>query len=196
MNSKSIHEEKLKILKSIKRIPFDEVDKLTTRGQYKGYRDEVSNPSSNVETFARLNITIDNDQWSGVPIILESGKALANKNTEITFCFRRDNEDQCNKLVFRIQPDEGITLALRVKRPGVDNFVDVANMNFSYTTEFNQRQAEAYERVLVDAIKGDQTLFATAEEVIATWEIVEDILSKWEDNGDSLIFYEQGSEIV
>ncbi|EQD41807.1 glucose-6-phosphate dehydrogenase, partial [mine drainage metagenome] len=122
--------------------------------------------------------------------------ALASKKTEITVYFRRVNEKQSNKLVFRIQPDEGITLMLHVKRPGVDNFVDVANMNFSYNSEFNLRQAEAYERVLVDAIKGDQTLFATADEVIATWEIIEDILAKWLRDDEGLIIYDQGSESV
>ncbi len=196
MNSDSIHEEKLKILKSITPIRLNQVGSLTTRGQYRGYREEVNNPSSFVETFARVNISINNDQWRGVPIVLETGKALANKRTEITVCFQRDKENHSNKLVFRIQPDEGITLMLHVKRPGVDNFVDVANMDFSYNSEFNLRQAEAYERVLVDAIKGDQTLFATAEEVITTWEIVEDILTKWSKDDEELIRYDKGSEDV
>jgi glucose-6-phosphate 1-dehydrogenase len=195
MDSKSIHEQKLKILNSIVPIPLNQVENLTKRGQYRGYKEEVNNPESFVETFARIRLSIDNNQWAGVPIILETGKALATKNTEITVCFRRKKENQYNRLVFRIQPDEGISLLLHVKRPGVDNYVDVANMNFSYNSEFEQRQAEAYERVLVDAIKGDQTLFATSDEVIATWEIVENILIKWQENGQGLIFYDSDTEL-
>jgi glucose-6-phosphate 1-dehydrogenase len=165
-------------------------------GQYEGYRSEVNNPDSNIETFASLQLWIDNDQWTGVPILLETGKALNEKSTEISICFRQPgNADGTqNKLVFRIQPQEGITLKLQVKRPGIKTITDNAEMDFDYAKAFNLRPAEAYERVIVDAIRGDQTLFASSAEVIRSWEIIENVLQQWSRNGDGLKTYDKGSD--
>jgi len=193
--SEEIHQQKLTLLEAIKPVAPDDVPQMTMRGQYDGYRDEVSNPDSIIETFARVSLWIDNDQWTGVPITLESGKALQEKLTEISVCFRQpeDAATEENKLVFRIQPKEGITLHLQIKQPGIQNITNGADMDFDYARSFNQRPAEAYERVIVDAIRGDQTLFATSAEVIRSWEIVEHVLEQWSRNDEDLKFYPKGS---
>ncbi len=193
--SEEIHQQKLTLLEAIKPVAPDDVPQMTMRGQYEGYRDEVGNPDSTIETFARVNLWIDNDQWTGVPITLESGKALQEKLTEISVCFRQpeDAVEEENKLVFRIQPKEGITLHLQIKQPGIQNITNGADMEFDYARSFNKRPAEAYERVIVDAIRGDQTLFATSAEVIRSWEIVEHVLEQWSRSDAGLIWYTKGS---
>jgi len=195
LESDAIHAEKLKLLEAITPIAPDRVAAQTLRGQYEGYRQEVGNPDSYVETFARVGLAIDNDQWRGVPVTLETGKALAQKTTEIAICFdganRADSDD--NQLIFRIQPREGITLFLQAKLPGIANVTDTAEMNFDYTSAFSTRAAEAYERVIVDAIRGDQTLFASAAEVMASWRIVENVIREWAKGPDGLQTYAPGS---
>jgi glucose-6-phosphate 1-dehydrogenase len=138
---------------------------------------------------------IDNEQWSGVPIILETGKALDKKLTEISICFHQPEgvSGEQNKLVFRIQPEEGITLRMQVKRPGIKTITDSADMDFIYAKAFDLRPADAYERVIVDAIRGDQTLFASSAEVVRSWEIIENVLQQWSRNGDGMRSYPKGS---
>jgi len=193
--SEEIHQQKLTLLEAIKPVAPDDVPQMTVRGQYEGYRDEVGNPDSAIETFASVRLWIDNDQWTGVPIMLESGKALQEKLTEVSVCFRQpeDAVEEENKLVFRIQPKEGITLHLQIKEPGIKNTTKGADMEFDYARSFNQRPAEAYERVIVDAIRGDQTLFATSAEVIRSWEIIEHVLEQWSRSDAGLISYAKGS---
>ncbi len=196
LESDEIHTEKIKLLEAVQPIAPNQVSQQTIRGQYEGYRDEVSNPDSLTETFARMQLWIDNEDWTGVPIVLETGKALNEKLTEISVCFRQpdDSVTEQNKLVFRIQPQEGITLRLQTKRPGIQNVTGSADMDFDYAKSFNQRPAEAYERVIVDAIRGDQTLFATSAEVIRSWEIVENVLEQWSHSQAGLQVYAKGSE--
>jgi len=195
LESDEIHAEKLRLLNAVLPIAADKVATATLRGQYVGYRDEVSNQDSLVETYARLELSIDNDQWRGVPIILETGKALAEKLTEISISFKQHDDVgfRRNRLTFRIQPKEGITLRLQTKRPGIQNHTDSAEMDFDYAHSFNERPAEAYERVIVDAIRGDQTLFASAAEVLRSWEIIEQVLEQWSRGDSGLIAYEPGS---
>jgi glucose-6-phosphate 1-dehydrogenase len=195
LESADIHAEKRKLLEAIIPIAPDEVAIKTARGQYIGYRTEVQNPTSNIETYARIHIQIDNDRWRGVPITLETGKAMAQKCTEITVCFSQpdDTEHDYNRLIFRIQPTEGITIRLRVKRPGIDNRTDEAEMNFDYQTSFSERSPQAYERVIIDAIRGDQTLFASAAEVLASWRVIQHVIEDWAKNDTGLVLYEPGS---
>lgn len=195
LESEAIHTEKQALLEAVRPIAPDEVAEKTVRGQYDGYREEVQNPSSNVETYARLELMIDNETWQGVSITLETGKALDAKLTEITVCFRQadDAVEEQNRLIFRIQPQEGITLRLQTKRPGIKNETAPADMTFDYATAFNERPAEAYERVIVDAIRGDQTLFASSAEVIRSWEIIENVLEQWSHDGQGLRSYAKGS---
>jgi glucose-6-phosphate 1-dehydrogenase len=195
LESEDIHLEKLKLLEAVQPIRPDEVKEHAIRGQYEGYRQEVDNADSTVETFARLDLWIDNEDWTGVPVVLETGKALNEKCTEITICFRQPEDaahDQ-NTLTFRIQPSEGITLHLQTKRPGIQNITDGADMDLDYARAFSERPAEAYERVIVDAIRGDQTLFASSAEVVRSWEIVENVLEQWSRSGENLLPYAKGS---
>jgi glucose-6-phosphate 1-dehydrogenase len=195
LESEEIHEQKQALLEAVRPIAPNEVATMALRGQYEGYRQEVNNPDSLIETFAQLQLWIDNDQWTGVPIVLETGKALSEKLTEITVCFRQpeDAETERNKLVFRIQPSEGITLRLQAKRPGIKTVTDGVNMAFDYGQAFPDRPAEAYERVIVDAIRGDQTLFASSAEVVRSWEIIENVLEQWSRNAEGLHPYPKGS---
>lgn len=196
LDSREIHAEKLKLLEAVRPIPPDEVAQHAIRGQYEGYRQEVGNPDSITETYARLEMWIDNEQWTGVPVTLETGKALDEKRTEISICFRQpdDAPQEQNKLVFRIQPSEGITLHLQTKRPGIKNITDGADMDFDYAKAFvGDRPADAYERVIVDAIRGDQTLFASSAEVVRSWEIIENVLEQWSRSEKGLIIYPKGS---
>lgn len=195
LESEAIHAEKLQLLQAVRPIAPNEVADMTLRGQYDRYREEVDNADSLIETYASLQLWVDNDQWTGVPVLLESGKALDEKRTEITVRFRQpdDAPTEQNKLIFRIQPSEGITLRLHTKRPGIKTLTETADMAFDYATAFNERQTEAYERVIVDAIRGDQTLFASSAEVIRSWEIIENVLEQWSHSADGLLPYSKGS---
>jgi len=196
LDSDGIHEAKQALLEAVRPIAPDQVAAKAARGQYEGYRDEVENPDSNIETYARLELTIDNDTWTGVPLVLETGKALDAKRTEISVCFRQSDDaaEEQNKLIFRIQPQEGITLHLQAKRPGIKSEMAGADMTLDYAAAFSgDRPAEAYERVIVDAIRGDQTLFASSAEVIRSWEIIENVLEQWSHNADGLLPYPKES---
>lgn len=193
LESTDIHRAKQRLLDSILPIGADEVSEKSVRGQYEGYRDEVNNPSSNVETFARLKLTVDNEQWRGVPVTLETGKALDRKFTEIAVHFRENaNAVGDNTLTFRLQPHEGITLSLQAKRPGMTNVTETVPMEFDYARSFAGGTAEAYERVILDAVRGDQSLFASGAEVMSSWHIVENVLASWTGNADNLIIYPAG----
>lgn len=191
----SIHAKKLELLAAVQPISPAEVTSKACRGQYVGYRNEVNNQTSLIETFARLELQIDNDDWEGIPIRLETGKALDEKRTEITVYFRQpeDMTGEQNQLTFRIQPHEGITIRLQVKRPGIQTITDKADMSLDYATSFIERSVDAYERVIIDAIRGDQTLFASAAEVIRSWEIIENVLERWSHNEVGIQYYEKGS---
>lgn len=197
LESDAIHKQKLQLLQSVLPIAPNRVVDQAVRGQYEGYHSEVGNFDSAVETFARLELAIDSDRWRGVPITLETGKALAEKLTEITVCFgASDTDADRNQLVFRIQPREGITMSLQAKRPGIATVTDTVEMEFDYATTFRHRPADAYERVIVDAIRGDQTLFATADEVLASWHIIQHVIEEWAKNDTGLLAYAPGSTTV
>lgn len=192
--SADIHKAKLRLLDSIDTIRPEEVTEKAIRGQYDTYRTETGHPDTNVETFARLHLSIDNEQWRGVPMTIETGKALHEKCSKIVVSFR-PNEDApgMNTLSFRIQPREGIMLELQAKRPGLDKGTEAVQMDFDYDRAFYGLAGEAYERVIIDAVRGDQSLFATAAEVLSSWRIIENVLKEWADRGDDLKMYPVGT---
>lgn len=193
LDSTSIHRAKLRLLDSIQPIEVDEIQTATVRGQYDTYRDEVDNQRSHTETFARLKLRIDNEQWRGVDITLETGKALSEKLTEVAVHFRPTNQASAtNVLLFRLQPKEGITLLLQAKQPGLHNDTDIVEMDFDYKRSFGDT-AEAYERVIIDAIRGDQSLFASSAEVLSSWRIVENVLETWDKDTKGLQQYAVGT---
>jgi glucose-6-phosphate 1-dehydrogenase len=219
--SDAIHAAKLALLESVTPVQPDQVAVAAVRGQYEGYREEVQNPRTATETYASVTVSIDNERWQGVPMTIRTGKAMARKLTEIRIIFRADqaaggqhgnaqqSDDQPdtpapNQLVFNIQPDEGISLQLNAKKPGFADALQSDVMDFNYNQAFSgEKQGgkpaapghpDAYERVLVDAARGDHTLFTTSQEVLAAWRIVENVLRTWSTSDDDLRMYPQGSD--
>lgn len=191
-----IHAEKLKLLESIPPLSSSDVANNTVRGQYDGYRQESGITNSTIDTFAALKLTIDNDRWRGVPVLLRTGKAMAEKVTEISLAFRQGHHPAvpANSLVIRIQPNEGIVLSLLAKKPGFEHKTQRVNMDFSYRSSFHGvHTPDAYERVLADAFKGDQTLFTSSEEQLATWRIIQPIMDSWDQGLPALETYDKGS---
>jgi glucose-6-phosphate 1-dehydrogenase len=163
------------------------------RGQYKGYREEVSNPNSVVETFVSLNLGSSDPRWEGVPITLSTGKSLDRTSTEIKICYRRDEASESNTLVLRIQPNEGVEVRLWAKQPGYERKLRQLPLNFSYSDHF-VGLPEAYERVFVDAMRGDRSLFTSSDEVLASWETLKPVQDAWsKGDGRDLIIYEPGT---
>ena len=195
LSAEAIHKEKLLLLESIEPIAPKHVEDIAVRGQYEGYRSEAEKPDSNVETFAALKLEVANSRWGGVPVLLRTGKATASKATEIVVVFkdrtRRDLSD--NLLIIRIQPNEGISLNLLAKKPGFGTELQPVQMEFCYSGTFDGHQPDAYQRVLMDAMRGDRSLFATSDEVLASWRLLQPILDAWKDNSESLQIYPQGS---
>lgn len=196
LDSEHIHAAKLAALQTVEPIPADQVTDRVIRGQYRGYREEVDNDNSVTETYAQITVYSNSVRWQGVPITIMTGKALNDRRTEVKVSFHGSEENgEGNDLRFRIQPNEGIELDLITKKPGYKSEVRTTSMNFSYRNDFaNPEHPNAYERVLVDAVRGDHTLFATSQEVLATWHIVQPILDDWAKGADDLLFYDQGTE--
>ena len=191
-SSNQIHQQKIKLLNKVV------IGKLTKqsilRGQYTSYREEVNNPKSNTETYVLLKFGINNKRWANTPFILETGKAMAKKTTDVTIDFAMAHERNRNQLTIRIQPNEGIDIKLFAKKPGFSNTVEPTIMDFSYESAFkDQARPDAYERVMVDALRGDQSLFASDKEVIRSWQILQPILDKWQRSSDDLMIYPNGS---
>ncbi len=202
LSASSIHDEKVKVLHSIR--PFSETDLLrnAVRGQYgpgfvngeavKGYRleDRVS-PTSNIETYTAFKLWIDNWRWAGVPFYLRAGKRLPKKVTEIAITFKpapgtlyQANSGICpaNVLALRIQPNEGISLKTNCKIPGHEGLMQPVKMEFHYNAYFGATQQEAYERLICDCMAGDATLFARNDEVLSSWKIFTPVLNWWANN--------------
>ncbi len=195
LTSDAIHKEKLLLLESIEQIAAKHVEDIAVRGQYADYTDEVENPDSTVETFTALKLEVANSRWGGVPVLLRTGKSTANKATEIVIAFkdrtRRSISD--NLLIIRIQPNEGIALKLLAKKPGFTAEVQPVDMEFCYSGTFDGHQPDAYQRVLVDALRGDQSLFATSDEVLASWRLLQPVLDAWKASDVPPERYDVGS---
>ena len=178
-----LRDETVKVLRSAQLCE----SRFLVRGQYEGYRSEPGvSDSSNVETFAAMRIDIDNWRWADVPFYLRTGKGMAAKSTEITLKFRKvpfnvfrgSDMDlpQRDHLTIRIQPDEGITLALNAKKPGPGLELGRVTMDFDYDHEFPSQTIDAYELLLLGAMEGDHTLFLRQDGVERAWELLEPVL--------------------
>ncbi len=189
-----IHREKEFILSKIRPPQTDRMGTETIRAQYRGYREETRKPESMTETYAAVRLSIDDDAWRGVPIFIRTGKALAQKVTEVTVVFSNPcSPERSNLLTIRIQPNEGIVIDLQIKKPGFGMEYEDVQLDFCYTGSSIADHPEAYERVLVDGMRGDQTLFASDEEALSCWKITEPILEAWKKPDFPLYFYEEGS---
>ncbi len=210
----SVRDEKAKVLRSIRSSTAAEARANSVRAQYgpgfiggkavPGYLDEKGVvPASRTETFAALRFVIDNWRWAGVPFYLRTGKNLSKRITEIAITFRctphlifaeagAEHAD-ANVLAMRIQPDEGITLKFNAKPPGQAMSVRPVNMDFRYGTTFGLHLASAYERLLLDCMLGDPTLFDRADSVEAAWRIVMPFMEGWAADEAPLPTYASGS---
>ena len=215
LEAESVRDEKVKLLKSIRPLTPDDVGRQVVRGQYfagtvdgktcTGYRQETKvNPNSNVETYVALQLYIDNWRWSSVPFYLRTGKYLPQSASEVRIQFRPTPNvlfaAQCgshldaNALTLRLQPNEGISLRFNGKVPGMSLGVRPVRMHFSYNAEFGAYTPEAYERLLLEAITGDATLFIRRDEVETAWGIVDAIRKTWGDKPlTNREFYAAGS---
>ncbi|MDL2342401.1 MAG: glucose-6-phosphate dehydrogenase [Patescibacteria group bacterium] len=190
MTSAEIHRTKQYFLEQL--LPAD--PQLALRGQYEGYRQEVNNDNSTSETYARIHLRHGAERWQGVDFILETGKALPEKLTEITIHFKTTHNHSSNNLTFQVQPDEGIKLDLIVKAPGLENETRHTALDFDYQKLYADTQhIDAYERVLLDAVRADQSLFSSDAEVLATWRVLQPVLDAWKDNSSGLLIYPQGT---
>jgi len=202
----SFRDKKVEALRSVRCLLPSEVTTQAVRGQYRGYRQEQDvAPDSPTPTFAAVKLYIDNWRWQGVPFYLRAGKRLARRVTEAVIHFHRiplclfAREEACaniapNTLTLRVQPDEGISLGFMSKVPGDTLQMRPVSMDFHYRTSFGQPPMNAYERVLLDCMRGDQTLFWRSDGVEAAWRIVAPILNAWDAAGERIPIYEPGSD--
>ena len=211
MTGEAIRDEKVKVLRALRPIVLDQAGECTVRGQYvggaqvAGYRQEEGvDPESRVETYAAVKLFLENWRWASVPFYLRTGKRLAGKASQIVVVFKREpinlyDEPGCdlrgpNRLVFRINPHEGINLVYDAKVPGVRTLLRPVKMDFQYGATFESASPEAYEHLLSDAMQGDPTLFIRDDEVEAAWRLVDSIRSAWDVTGrPRLVEYRPGS---
>ena len=215
LGADSIRDEKVKVVRSLRRFKEEEVGSCVVRGQYvvgaingkpvAAYGEEKGvDPKSQTETFVALRLSVDNWRWSDVPIYVRVGKRLPKSGTEISVHFkkapqvlfnRESDANEQNVLVIRIQPDEGISLRMEAKVPGTSFRIESVKMDFHYGTSFGKASPEAYERLLLDAMAGDATLFARRDEVEQAWAFVDTIRDAWaeKEGAPKLCTYPAGS---
>jgi glucose-6-phosphate 1-dehydrogenase len=196
--SEAIHTAKAAVLEQIEPLTALTVTDSAWRGQYNGYTTEVGKDDSFVETYAAIQLKITSSRWQNTKITLATGKSLADKKTEVKVYFKHETaEVSQNVVTFRIQPDEGISIQINAKQPGFDNVSEPVTMDFSYKNAFNDNgHPDAYERVLVDAVRGDHTLFSTADEVLGAWRAVQAVVEAWEKSNSGLNHYKIGTAMA
>ncbi|HBF32884.1 glucose-6-phosphate dehydrogenase [Rhizobium sp.] len=212
MNSEALRDEKLKVLRALKPITAANVEKMTVRGQYKagasaggavkGYTEELE-ATSDTETFVAIKTEINNWRWAGVPFYLRTGKRLASRMSEIVIQFKpiphsifdeAAGRIEANQLVIRLQPDEGVKQWLMIKDPGPGGMrLRHVPLDMSFAESFGVRNPDAYERLLMDVIRSNQTLFMRRDEVEAAWKWVDPILKAWEEIGQKAQGYTSGT---
>ena len=214
LSADAVRDEKVKVLRALRPLTGKSVAENVIRAQYTegfingrevpGYRQEPGvAPDSVTETYVALRLHIDNWRWAGVPFFVRVGKRLPKSGTEIAIQFRptppvlfnRESQLQdANTLVIRIQPDEGISFRMAAKMPGALLQIEPVKMDFHYGTSFGKPTPEAYERLLLDAMSGDATLFARRDEVENAWTFIDGIRTAWDDGAaPRLDFYPAGT---
>jgi glucose-6-phosphate 1-dehydrogenase len=214
LSADAVRNEKVKVLQALPTWSPEEVARHVIRGQYTagsiqgkevpGYRQEKGvKPDSKTGTYVAIRLTLETWRWAGVPFYLRTGKRLPKRATEIAIQFRRpptelfeaDTEGTggVNLLVLRIQPNEGASLAFQAKIPGSRRRLQEVRMDFRYGTSFAAPPPEAYERLLLDVMLGDPTLFTRTDEVVNAWRFITAILDAWESSGDEPVTYPAGT---
>ena len=213
MSSEAVRDEKLKVLRALKPIDENNVERYTVRGQYRagasaggpvtGYLEELEGGVSNTETFVAIKAEIGNWRWAGVPFYIRTGKRLAARVSEIVITFKpipHNIFDQsagripANQLIIRLQPDEGVKQSLMIKDPGPGGMrLRNVSLDMSFAEAFSVRSPDAYERLLMDTIRSNQTLFMRRDEVEAAWQTIDPILKGWEITGQAVQGYTAGT---
>nr|CAA6812146.1 MAG: Glucose-6-phosphate 1-dehydrogenase (EC [uncultured Thiotrichaceae bacterium] len=207
----AVRDEKLKVLRSLSPLEGHSALKNTVRGQYRAagdapsYTEEAGDPDSNTECYLAIKAEIDNWRWTGVPFYLRTGKKLRQRFTEIAIHFKEPSHSVFgelaspvlpNVLSIRLQPDEGLRLRIMTKDPGPGGMrlrKTPLDMSFSEGLSENWQMPDAYERLLMDVVRGDQTLFMRGDEVEAAWEWIDPIIEAWEESGTKPEQYDQNS---
>ncbi|MET3926484.1 glucose-6-phosphate dehydrogenase [Devosia sp. 2618] len=214
-DANALRDEKLKVLRALKPIVNGDVAKNTVRGQYKGVRSETTSVAgyqdelpddkkgSRTETFVALKAEVENWRWSGVPFYFRTGKRMADRVSEICIQFKpiphsmfdhAEGAPKANKLIIRLQPDEGVSLMMMIKDPGPGGMrLREVPLNLSFAQTFNERMPEAYERLLLDVIRGSQTLFMRRDELEAAWKWVDPIREAWDRSSEAPQSYVAGT---
>lgn len=209
LDADAVRDEKLRVLKALRPIRGADVARATVRGQYaagaiegvsvRGYAEEVGRASA-TETFVALKCEVDTWRWAGVPFYLRTGKRLAARFSEIAVTFKPvphsifGDDLTANRLILRLQPDDGLQLVTMMKVPGSGRLKLVPRtLDLRYETAFDGRTPDAYERLLTDVIRGDQTLFMRRDEVEAAWAFADPILEGWREHGEAPQRYRAGS---
>jgi glucose-6-phosphate 1-dehydrogenase len=202
-NAEDINVKKIEILKNIKKMTPAEIQTSTIRGQYEGFlQEEKINPKSQTESYSLVKLAIENQRWQGVPFYLRTGKKLTGKVTSIIIQFKEKGhrlfenfweKPLPNHITIQIQPNEGIGIRLAAKKPGLAASLEPVDMEFCYKTSFDTPQPEAYERLLMDVMLGDQSLFLAQDIVEESWKIIDPIREVWQSGKPPLVTYKTGS---
>ena len=212
LEADDVRAEKIKVLKALKHITLEDVNQNTVRGQYIGgnkennifsdYLTDVGSKDSSTETYVAIKAEIENWRWAGVPIYLRTGKRMSSRRSEIVIQFKPvphsifgDTPVKPNKLVIRLQPDEAVKLWFEVKEPGAGGMrLKTLPLNLSYADNFTVRYPDAYERLLMDVVRGNLSLFMCRGEVESAWQWVDGILNAWRLSDTSIDKYNAGTE--
>ena len=213
MEGDRIRTEKIKVLEALKRIAPADAKSRTVRAQYaagvsngtsvKAYVEELTEKNtSQTETFVAIKAEIDNWRWAGVPFYLRTGKRMASRHSDIVIQFKPtphsilgDVSEAANRLVIRLQPDEAVRLYLQIKEPGPGGLrIKSLPLNLSYAESFDVRYPDAYERLLMDIVRGNLSLFMRRDEVEAAWSWVDNLIAAWTENGEALDTYIAGTD--
>jgi glucose-6-phosphate 1-dehydrogenase len=204
IDRETVRDEKLKVLQALKPLSANDIDGDAVIGQYDGYRDDAENPDSTTETFVALKAEINNWRWAGVPFYLRTGKQMSRRYSEIVVQFKpvplpmfpgSEGASEPNRLVISLQPDEEMRLEMIAKEPGPGGIrMRPVSLALNYTQAFQRRSPDAYERLLMDVVRGDPTLFMRRDEVEAAWAWAEPILRQWQETGRMPICYPAGTD--
>ena len=212
LDADDVRTEKLKVLRALRPITDESVAEVTVRGQYArgkvgddvmaDYLTDVGTDFSETETFVAIKAHIDNWRWAGVPIYIRTGKRMKQRRSEIVIQFKPvphsvfgDTKLNPNRLVIRLQPDEAVKLWFEIKEPGAGGMrLKTLPLNLSYADNFTVRYPDAYERLLMDVVRGNLSLFMRGDEVEAAWNWVDEILAAWKNTDQRLELYQAGHD--